>query len=83
MNEDSAAPTSGGAKALKNKVFHLEKSMAELEKERSQLQVKATMAEEQLKNLQDHMTTSTHGYQKKIFEMKKTLKMKGVDVSAY
>jgi hypothetical protein len=28
MNEDSAGPTSGNAKYLKNKVFHLEKTLS-------------------------------------------------------
>ncbi len=41
------------------------------------------MAEEQLKNLQEHLTTNTHSYQKKIYEMKKILRGKGVDVSAF
>ena len=46
MNEDSAGPTSGNTKYLKNKVFHLEKTLAQLEKERSELSVRSTMAEE-------------------------------------
>lgn len=83
MNEESAGPTSGNAKYLKNKIFHLEKTLAQLEKERSELSVRSTMAEEQLKNLQEHLGTTTHTYQKKIFEMKKILKAKGVDVSAF
>jgi len=41
------------------------------------------MAEEQLKNLQEHLATTAHSYQKKIFDMKKILKSKGVDVSVY
>jgi len=62
-------------------VFHLEKELAKLEKERSQLSVKLTMSDEQLKNLQEHLSTQSHSYQKKIFEMKKVLQSKGVDVS--
>lgn len=62
INEDSAAPTSGNAKYLKNKIFHLDKTLSQLEKERSELSVRATMAEEQLKNLQEHLTTNTHSY---------------------
>jgi hypothetical protein len=46
MNEDSAGPQSGNAKYLKNKVFHLEKTLSQLEKERSELSVRTTMAEE-------------------------------------
>jgi len=41
------------------------------------------MAEEQLRNIQEHQTTNTHGYQKKIYEMKKILRTKGVDVTAF
>jgi len=41
------------------------------------------MAEEQLKNLQEHLGTTTHSYNKKIFEMKKLLKQKGVDISQF
>ena len=62
INEDSAGPTSGNAKYLKNKIFHLDKTLAQLEKERSELSVRATMAEEQLKNLQEHLSTNTHSY---------------------
>ncbi|TNV72957.1 hypothetical protein FGO68_gene13342 [Halteria grandinella] len=83
INEDSAGPTSGNAKYLKNKIFHLDKTLAQLEKERSELSVRATMAEEQLKNLQEHLSTNTHSYQKKIYDMKKILKAKGVDVSVF
>ena len=94
INEDSAAPTSGNAKYLKNKVgfiiiinffqiFHYEKTLGQLEKERSELSVRATMAEAQLQNLTEHLTTNTHSYQKKIFEMKKILKAKGVDVATF
>ena len=83
MNEDSAGPSSGNAKYLKNKVFHLEKMLAQLEKERSELSVRATMAEEQLKNMQEHFATQSHTNQKKVFELKKALKAKGVDVSMY
>ena len=92
INEDSAAPTSGNAKYLKNEVgfyyhffqiFHYEKTLGQLEKERSELSVRATMAEAQLQNLTEHLTTNTHSYQKKIFEMKKILKAKGVDVATF
>lgn len=41
------------------------------------------MAEAQLQNLTEHLTTNTHSYQKKIFEMKKILKAKGVDVATF
>ena len=51
MNEESSGPQSGNAKYLKNKIFHLEKALAQIEKERSELSVRAAMAEEQLKNI--------------------------------
>lgn len=41
------------------------------------------MAEEQLKNMQEHFATQTHSNQKKVFELKKILKSKGVDVSMF
>jgi len=83
MNEDSAGPSSGNMKYLKSKIFHLEKTLAQLEKERSELSVRATMAEEQFKNVQEHFSVTTHTNQKKIFELKKVLKSKGMDVSMY
>ena len=46
LTEDSAGPTSGNVKYMKTKIFHLEKEMAKLEKERSQLSIKLTMTEE-------------------------------------
>ena len=45
--------------------------MRNLEKERSELSVRATMAEEQLKNLHEQMNTSVQNYQRKISELKK------------
>ena len=71
LNDESAGPQSGNTKYLRNKIFHLEKTLGQLEKERSELSVRATMAEEQLKNMQEHLGTTTHSYQRKIFEMKK------------
>ncbi|CDW90229.1 kinesin-like protein [Stylonychia lemnae] len=83
MNEDSAGPSSGNAKYLKNKIFHLEKTLSQLEKERSELSVRATMAEEQVKQMQEYMSQAQQTYKKKEFDMKKMLKSKGVDVSMY
>ena len=79
--DNSAGPQSGNAKYLKTKLFHLEKELGKIEKERSALSVRATMAEEQLRILQENLSTMQHEYQKKIFELKKILKSKGVDVS--
>jgi len=45
--------------------------MKGFEKERTELMVRATMAEEQLKNLQEHLRTTTQEYSKKIYELKK------------
>ena len=51
--------------------MYMENSVKELEKERSELKVRATMAEQQLKTLQEHYNKATHDYQKKIMELKK------------
>ena len=81
IGQESAGPQSGNVKYLKTKIFHLEKELGKLEKERSELLGRTTNAETQLKSLQEHLSTSAHSYQKKIFELKKILKSKGVDVS--
>ena len=73
LNEDSAGPSSGNIKYLKNKIFHLEKTLAQLEKERSELSVRSTMAEEQLKNLHESMNATVQSYQKKIADLKRAL----------
>ena len=57
--------------ALKQKISYLEKTIQQLEKERSELNVRATMAEEQLKNLQEFMNSTSQQYQKKILELSK------------
>ena len=48
------------------KINFLEKSIEQIEKERSELNLRCTMAEEQLKNFQEMFNTTTQGYQKKI-----------------
>ncbi len=53
--------------------MYLEAGVRELEKERSELKVRSTMAEQQLKTLQEHYNKATQDYQKKIMEMKKRL----------
>jgi hypothetical protein len=58
-------------RALKQKVTFLEKTIQQLEKERSELSVRATMAEEQLKNLQEFMNATSQQYQRKILELSK------------
>ena len=51
--------------------MHLERAVRGLEKERSELKVRATMAEEHLKTLQDHYNKAAQDYQRKILELKK------------
>ena len=54
--------------------MYYEKNMKAFEKERTELMVRATMAEEQLKNLQEHLRTTTQEYSKKIYELKKKVR---------
>ena len=51
----------------------LESSIKDLEKERSELTVRATMAEQQLKTLQDYFKRTTQEYQAKIVELKRRI----------
>ena len=51
--------------------MYLESALRDLEKERSELKVRATMAEQQLKTLQEHYNKANQDYQKKILELKK------------
>lgn len=52
------------------RLAHLEKSMRALEAERSELLVRATVAEEQLTQLQRHLKELTEGYQMQIVQLK-------------
>ena len=65
--------TSSNPQYLQKKIRYLEEVLKKVEKERSELSVRATMAEEQLKNLQEHLNQSTLSYQKKISELKNAL----------
>jgi len=58
---------------LRQKIVYLENALREIEKERSEYKVKATMAEEQLNTLQEYYKKSTQDYQKKIKDLKKQL----------
>ena len=58
---------------MKMKINFLEKTIEQLEKERSELNMRCTMAEEQLKNFQEMFNSTTQGYQKKILELNKRL----------
>lgn len=60
-------------RTLRIKVKHYQEVLKRLEKERSELSVRATMAEEQLKNLQEHMQGATQNYQKRIVELQRLL----------
>lgn len=60
-------------KAMLMKISFLQKTIEQLEKERSELNMRCTMAEEQLKNFQDMFNSTTQGYQKKILELNKRL----------
>jgi uncharacterized alpha-E superfamily protein len=63
-------------KSLRHKIQYLEKTIEDLEKERSELKVRATMAQEQLKNLQEFMNSNSQQYQKKILELSKRVYIK-------
>lgn len=79
LDEQSAYRDSGAnyrepyPKGAQQKIQYLEEVMKKLEQERSKLSVRATMAEEQLRNLQDHMNASIQNYQRKIAELNKTI----------
>jgi len=60
-----------GTKQLKQRIMYLENAIRDLEKERSELKVRATMAEQQLKTLQDHYDKATKEYQRNMVSMKK------------
>lgn len=63
----------GNNRNLQQRLAYLEEVLKKLEKERSELSIRATMAEEQLKNMQEHMDSSVKNYQKKISELSKEL----------
>ncbi|MCQ2816484.1 MAG: hypothetical protein MJ252_04370 [archaeon] len=78
INENSVQDISdtkdiNNPKAMKMKITFLEKTIEDLEREKSELNSKCTMFEEQLKNFQEMFNTSTQGYQKKILELNKRL----------
>ena len=54
----------------------MEKSLSELEKERSEFSARATVAEEQVKSMQELMSKSTTQYQRKIAQLQRDLKLK-------
>ncbi len=58
-----------------NKITYYERTVKQLEKERSELMVRATMAEEQLKSLTEHLSKTTLDYQRKIMELKRVINL--------
>ena len=65
--------SAGNSRNLQQKIGYLEDVLKKLEKERSELSVRATMAEEQLKNMQEHMNSTIQNYQKKLSDCKRTI----------
>ena len=51
--------------------MYLENALKDLEKERSELKVRATMAEQQLNTLQGYYKKATQDYQRKITELRR------------
>ena len=58
-------------KQLQKRIYYLQISIKDLEKERSDLKLRATMAEQQLKTLQEHYNKSTYEYERRITELMK------------
>ena len=73
LNDIQSTADLNNPKAMKMKINFLEKTIEQLEKERSELNMRCTMAEEQLKNFQEMFNSTTQGYQKKILELNKRL----------
>ena len=76
INDNALAkedPNEDNPKFLKQKIVFLQQTVEGLEKERSELTVKATMAEEQVKQYQEYINTSSMEYQKKIVELSNRL----------
>lgn len=75
-NYGHASPESGDTKVLSQKIAYYEKAIRQLETERSELLSRATMAEEQLKNLEKDMKRVVTEYQQNIIKLKNELKSK-------
>ena len=82
MKDDSSSSTLENSSALKQKIYFLEKTINQIEKERSEFSVRATMAEEQLKSFQEMMNSTTGQYQKKILELNKRLEANDIRFSS-
>jgi len=73
QGKPGVAGGAGSSRGLQQRLNYLEEILKKLEKERSELSVRATMAEEQLKNMQEHMDSSVQNYQRKILELSRRL----------
>jgi uncharacterized protein (DUF3084 family) len=73
MNDINSTNEASNPKAMRMKINFLQKSIEQLEKEKTELSMRCTMAEEQLKNFQEMFNSTTQGYQKKILELNKRL----------
>lgn len=76
-NYGNISPQSGDVRILSQKIAIYEKSIREIEEQKSGLLVRATMAEEQLRGTQDNLMKITQEYERKLYELKKTLGNKG------
>lgn len=73
MSRDDTVPNAENSSALKQRISHLERELADLERQRSELTVKATMAEEQLRNFEQLTNSNIQHYQMKILELNKRI----------
>lgn len=73
-NYGSISPESGDTKVLSQKIVYYEKAIRQLESERSELLSRATMAEEQLRNLEKDMKRVVTEYQQNIIKLKNEIK---------
>lgn len=73
-NYGAVSPESGDTKVLSQKIVYYEKAIRQLESERSELLSRATMAEEQLRNLEKDMKRVVTEYQQNIIKLKNEIK---------
>lgn len=78
-DDGAAGPSSGNVKQLQARIKKYEKMLKDLEKERSELKTRVTMAETQNKSLSDYLAQGSQQNQK----LKAAMKANGMDVSKY
>ena len=83
MNDINSTNEASNPKAMRMKINFLQKSIEQLEKERTELSMRCTMAEEQLKNFQEMFNSTTQGYQKKILELNKRLEAANIRLNQH